>query len=290
LRYLIEHSTAVTFPESAWAHQCELRLAPPENSAQRVHSLEITVDPEADLHRYVDAFGNDVRFFSLLRPHDHLTVHVRAEVETLLSNPFDFGLLPPGRERQWIADALRAQPRLWAYVLHRAPTTPRRAQLAEMAAGLDLPEYHADAPLQDSLIEVMEWIGTRFEYDPDVTHVHASLDDVLGQQAGVCQDFAHLMITVVRSWGFPARYAMGYVDPGFFEGGMPLATHAWTEVLLPGAGWRGFDPTHGVLANDAFVVVAVGRDSQDAAPVRGSFKGDHGGEHPEVHLSVVPQH
>ena len=289
MRYLIDHSIAITFPGSAWEHQCELRLAPPENSAQRIHSLEITVDPEAELHRYLDAFGNDVRFFSLLRPHDHLTVHLRADVETLLSNPFGFELLTPERERQWLADALRAQPRLWAYVLHRSGASPRPAQLAELAAGLDLPAYHPAAPLQDSLIAVMEWIASRFEYDPDVTHVHSSLDDVLRQQAGVCQDFAHLMITVVRSWGFPARYTMGYLDPGYFEEGVPLATHAWAEVLVPGAGWRGFDPTHGVLANDSFVVVAVGRDYQDAAPVRGSFKGDHQGEHPEVHLRVVPQ-
>jgi transglutaminase-like putative cysteine protease len=289
LRYLIEHSTSVTFPESAWEHQCELRLAPPDNGAQRLHSLEITVDPEAELHGYVDAFGNDVRFFSLLRPHDHLTVHLRADVETLLANPFGFELLAPDRERQWIADALRAQPRLWSYVLHRSPATPRRAQLLEMAAGLDLPKYQPEAALQDSLIGIMEWIGGRFEYDPDVTHVHASLDDVLRQQAGVCQDFAHLMITVVRSWGFPARYVMGYVDPGYFDEGVPIATHAWAEVLIPGAGWRGFDPTHGVLANDSFVTVAVGRDSEDAAPVRGSFKGDHNGEHPEVHLRVIPQ-
>jgi transglutaminase-like putative cysteine protease len=286
---LIEHSTAVTFPESAWEHQCELRLAPQDNSAQRLHSLELTVEPEAELHGYVDPFGNDVRFFSLLRPHDHLTVRVRADVETLLSNPFGFELLPPERERQWLADALRAQPRFWAYVLHRSEATPRRAQLVEMAASLDLPQYQSDAPLQDSLIGIMEWIGTRFDYDPDVTHVHASLDDVLRQQAGVCQDFAHLMITVVRSWGYPARYVMGYVDPGYFEEGVPLATHAWAEVLIPGAGWRGFDPTHGVLANDSFVTVAVGRDSEDAAPVRGSFKGKHNGEHPEVHLQIVPQ-
>jgi len=289
LRYLIDHSTSVAFEEPAWEHQCELRLAPPENSQQRVHSLEIKVEPEAELHRHIDAFGNDVHSFSLLRPHDHVTVHMQADVETLLSNPFAFELLTPERESQWLADALRAQPRLWAYVLHRSDATPSAGHLAKLTADLGLPAYRPKAVLQESLLELMEWIGSRFAYDPDVTHVHSSLDDVLREQAGVCQDFAHVMITVVRSWGFPARYAMGYVDPGYFDEGVPLATHAWAEVLLPGAGWRGFDPTHGVLANDSFVVAAVGRDYQDAAPVRGSFKGDHGGEHPEVHLTVVPQ-
>lgn len=289
MRYLIENSTSVTFTESVWEHQCELRLAPPDNNTQRIHSLEITVDPEAELYGYVDAFGNDVRFFSLLRPHDRLTVSLRAEVETLLANPFGFELLSPERERQWLAETLRAQPRLWAYVLHRSEATPRRAQLAEMATALDLPRYHADAALQDSLIEIMEWIGGHFEYEPDVTHVHASLDDVLRQQVGVPEDLAHLMITVVRSWGFPARYVTGYVDPGYFDEGVAQANHSWAEVLIPGAGWRGFDPTHGVLANDSFVAVAVGRDSADAAPMRGSFKGEAEDEETEIHLRVEPQ-
>ena len=289
MRYLIDHATTITFVEPAWEHQCELRLAPPETSAQRVHSLEITVEPDADLRRYVDAFGNDVRCVSLLPPHDHFVVRVQAEVETLLSNPFAFELLPPEHERQWLADTLRARPPLWAYVLHRSAATPSLAQLADQANGLELPVYRRDEVVQDSLLELMDWIRTRFEYDPDVTHVHSSLDDVLSQRAGVCQDFAHLMITVVRGWGYPARYVMGYLDPGYFDEGVPMATHAWAEVLIPGAGWRGFDPTHGVLANDSFVVVAVGRDSHDAAPVRGSFKGDDEGREPVVDLRVVPQ-
>jgi transglutaminase-like putative cysteine protease len=289
LRYLIDHSTAIRVSEPTWERQCELRLTPAENGQQRVHSLEITVDPEAQLHRYIDAFGNDVHYFSLLRPHDRLTIQMQAEVETLLSNPFDYELLSPEDESRWLADALRAQPRLWVYVLHRSPATPSPSRLADLAADLGLPVYHRGAALQESLLALMDWIGGRVEYDPDGTHVHSSLDEVFREQAGVAQDFAHLMITVVRSWGFPARYVVGYVDPGYFDEGVSLAPHAWAEVLIPGAGWRGFDPTHGVAANDSFVVAAVGRDYQDVAPIRASFKGGQEGDHPEVHLRVEEQ-
>ena len=98
---------------------------------------------------------------------------------------------------------------------------------------------------------------------------------------------ASLLLALVRSWGIPARYAMGYVDPGYFDDGRPLATHAWAEVLIPGAGWRGFDPSHGLLVNDSYILVAVGRDYQDAAPLRGSFKGDQAGDEPAVELSIM---
>jgi len=83
----------------------------------------------------------------------------------------------------------------------------------------------------------------------------------------------------------PARYVVGYLDPGYAAGAQ--ATHAWTDVLVPGAGWRGFDPVHGLIANDTYVVVAVGRDYRDAAPQRGTFKGASPGAAPEVHLQVV---
>jgi transglutaminase-like putative cysteine protease len=108
------------------------------------------------------------------------------------------------------------------------------------------------------------------------------------QRAGVCQDFAHLLVALVRSWGFAARYVMGYVEGSTMPEEAPReqATHAWAEVLIPGAGWRGFDATSGLVANDCYVPVAVGRDSRDAAPVRGTFKGDEASASPQVSVRV----
>ena len=97
-----------------------------------------------------------------------------------------------------------------------------------------------------------ETSGNAFAFDPDVVK----------QGKGVCQDFAHLLISLVRSWGLPARYVMGYAEDG-------VSSHAWAEVLIPGAGWRGFDATNRLVANDHYVRVAVGRDYLDAALQRG---------------------
>ena len=98
-------------------------------------------------------------------------------------------------------------------------------------------------------------------------------------------------MAAARDLGIPARYVVGYLDPGYAgeEGAEPTeaATHAWAEVLVPGAGWRGFDATHRLVVNDTYVAVAVGRDSRDAAPMRGSFKGEESGESPRVHVHVA---
>ena len=126
-------------------------------------------------------------------------------------------------------------------------------------------------------------------YRSGSTEVHGALTAAVRQGSGVCQDFAHLFITVARSWGIPARYVMGYLDPGISKAGETLATHAWAEALVPGAGWIGFDATHNLLANDHYVAVAVGRDSYDAAPQRGSFKGDYAGEQPSVTVTMQEQ-
>jgi transglutaminase-like putative cysteine protease len=286
MRYVIEHETRLTFAQPVREHQCELRLMPSDSSAQRVHAASITVEPAAELDSYVDYFGNQVHHFSIAGPHTQLVTRLHAEVETLLSNPFEFPLVPPHREPDWIAEALKAQPRLCDYVLSHGPATPdlTRGELPD----LDVPQHSPSRHILDSVLAATEWIGSALQYQPAATPVHAALAEVWKARAGVCQDFAHLLIAVVRSWGIPARYVMGYQDPECAEDEeQPAAPHAWAEVLVPGAGWRGFDATARLLANDCYVAVAVGRDSFDAAPQRGTFKGEESEEAPEVILRIA---
>jgi transglutaminase-like putative cysteine protease len=228
-----------------------------------------------------------VHHFSISSSHARLVTRLHAEVETLLSNPFNYPLVPPQRERDWIADTLKAQPRLWDYALSYSPMTPdlTRVVLPE----LDVPTHSPARHVVDSVIAASEWIANTLAYKPGVTRVHSTLEEVWKARAGVCQDFAHLLIAVVRSWGVPARYVMGYQDPECADDDAVIAPHAWAEVLIPGAGWRGFDPTARLVANDGYIVVAVGRDSLDAAPQRGSFKGEDSAEGPEVTLRIARQ-
>jgi transglutaminase-like putative cysteine protease len=303
---MIWHETRLAFPKPVREHQCELRLVPRSDESQRVVSADIKVVPEAHLGGYLDCFGNRVSTMSLVTPHDTLQVVLEAEVETRLVNPFDYLPVPPEQETDWIAAELRRDPRLWDFSVHRSESVPELAGLEKKPG---FPVHDARAGVVASMQAIMEWAADTFEYEAGATPVHAPLADFFEKGAGVCQDFAHLLVAVARSSGIPARYAMGYLDPGYAErdededsdgeseqetevavdGDPAGATHAWAEVLVPGAGWRGFDPTQRLVVNDTYVTVAVGRDSRDAAPLRGSFKGDGGGEAPRVRLRVARQ-
>lgn len=287
MRYIIDHETSLTFPSPVREHQCELRLTPRQDATQRLHSLRIETDPPAELSTYVDSFGNQVHSFGLITLHDHLVTRLHADIETLLDNPFDYPSLTPSQERAWFADIQRTQPRLWSFILHRSPVTPDLTQLQHELA---LPRYAPEMSLLQAVQNAMEWIAATLTYQTGVTDVHSPLETVLAARAGVCQDFAHLLIALVRSWGFPARYVMGYLDPGYIQSpDIPPATHAWAEILIPGAGWRGFDATLQLVCDHTYVAVTVGRDYLDAAPQRGSFKGEEAGQAPQVHLQIMRQ-
>jgi len=286
VRLLIEHETRLAFPVPVREHQCELRLAPRDDDTQRRLSCRIEVEPPAELRSHSDCFGNEVHRFSLLAPHDRLVARVTSEVETSLENPFSYTPLTPGAERAWLERRLRDEPRLLDFVLHRSDAVP---ELAAELAGIAVPAYRSDQPLLDNVQTVMRWAAECFRWDLSTTTVHAALADFAEHRAGVCQDFAHLLVAWVRSAGFAARYVMGYVEGNTVpeEAQGEEATHAWAEVLIPGAGWRGFDATAGLVVNDSYVPVAVGRDSHDAAPLRGTFKGDDGGLPPHVAVRVA---
>jgi transglutaminase-like putative cysteine protease len=286
--YLIEHETILEYSIPVREHHVELRLAPREDEYHHVISRRVETDPESVLKSYTDYYGNRVEYFSITQPHTRLVTRVTSEVETLRSNPFDYAPVALSEQQEWLRKLLREQPHLNDYLLHRSGVTPSAHKLSEALDG-PLPRLEKDVPLLDALQELMKWVSLVLEYCPGTTSVHADLLETIRQKGGVCQDFAHLFITVARHWGLPARYVMGYQDPGVGSPAGEVATHAWAEVLVPGGGWIGFDATHNLLANDCYVPVAVGRDSYDAAPQRGSYKGDDSGSLPQVRLTMIQQ-
>lgn len=281
MRYVIDHETELRFPEPVSEHQLELRLAPREDAFQRVETCTVALEPEATLREHTDAFGNRVHRASLPQAHTRVLVRLHAEVVTLRDNPFAWSPLPPADERTALARAFRESPRLLEWVVHRSPSVPEPSRLASCLA---CPGPDPARTIVENLQAAMAWMSAHFAYAPGATETHAALVDFLEQRAGVCQDFAHLLVAIARSWGLPARYVSGYIEPEGEAG--QQATHAWAEVLVPNAGWLGFDATHGLVVNDRYVAVAVGRDSREAAPVRGAFKGGHPGDPPVVRLQV----
>ena len=287
MRYLIEHETILEYHSPVSEHHIELRLTPREDNFQKLISFELATEPVSSLRSHFDYYGNRVHAFEILPTHHRLVTRVRTEVENTLENPFDYQMLNPVAEREWIRETLRTTPTVYDYILSRSPATPGLEQLDE---SFDFPRHEAGRQILESVQSAMEWVSSTLTYQPGVTSVHSTLAEALESRAGVCQDFAHLLISIVRSWKVPARYVMGYLaSADTAEIQAAAATHAWVEVLIPGKGWTGFDATQRILTNNQFIPVAVGRDYLDAAPQRGSFKGEASGGQPEVMLSISQQ-
>lgn len=280
MRYRIERCGRALFSAPVREHHFELRVAPWDDAGQRLTALELTVVPPATAGVHCDCFGNQVHRASLMSAHTEVAVRMVAEVETLLVNPFDYQPVTPARELQWIAGSLREAPRLLDFLLCRS------AQVADLAPlardGMTPPGYQSGQAVLAQLKEAMVWVQETFEFDREGVAARPRLADLFEEGVGNSRDLAHLFVALARSWGFPARYVRGYLDPGYFEPDdededprqLPQISHAWAEVLIPGAGWRGFDPARGLLADQTYIRVAVGRDAEDVPTHRNTYKGE----------------
>ena len=280
MKYLIERESRTRFDVPVREHHVQLRVAPWEYEWQRLVSCSLSVEPDVEAASHRDGFGNRVHRFGVMRQHQELDTRLHAEVETLLVNPFDFEAIPPARERAWIEDSLHQAPRLWDFVLHRSAMTP---DLPGSLEGRTVPVFAPGVALLGQVQEAMAWIAAGWELDPACDAPSADFGEVLESRSAGSPDLAHLLVAVLRGWGVPARYAVGYLDPGYFEPDeddpedtepLPQTMRAWAEVLIPGAGWRGVDPSQNLLADDTYIRVAVGRDAADVLTERASYKGD----------------
>ncbi len=290
MRYRIEREGRIQYPGPVREHHVQLRLAPWDGEQQSRTRLELVSDPPAPVSMRHDGFGNLTQHLWVLSAHESLAFTLRAEVETALSNPFDFVPIPAGRERDWIAHALHEAPRLWDFVLHQGALTP---SLPETLSADPIPVWRAGHTLLTEIQEAILWVQAVAEPDLDAAESVSALPALFDAGRGSPADLSHLMIAVLRRWGVPARFVSGYVDPAYFapDDEAPVQTpprpqrlHHWVEALLPGAGWRGLDPSLGLLSDHTYIRVAVGRDATDVRPLRQTAKG--GGAEPEILDSV----
>ncbi len=274
----IRHVTQYHYERPVRESLMELWMQPQKGARQRLVSFELDLDPAAQLFSYPDSFGNAVYHFDVPHPHDRLTIIARSAVETEhaveLPDRLDIG--------EW--DRLRSEfVRGECFDFLRphgfVQTTER---LLAFIAQHDLEVLRRQDPLT-ALRRLNETLYQSFGYQPGVTDADSPIDLALEAGSGVCQDFAHIMLAICRSWGLPARYVSGYLftDRDAGDRSDPDATHAWVEVFLPSLRWVGFDPTNNCLTGERHVAVAVGRDYADVTPSRGVYKGDA-----ESHLAV----
>lgn len=245
----------------------EARMQPRSEGAQRCIHFGLSTTPPSRVKMYQDPEGNIVHHFNVPGRHSRLTVTAESLVEC---GPLPE--LPPtlGAGAWDRLDTLAASGEFWEF-LNPSPfarPTPLLQQLTR-----DIKLERGDDPLT-TLRQLTATMCARFEYSPRSTRVDSPIDDALETRCGVCQDFAHISIALVRQLGVPCRYISGYLSG---EAGdvrsSDDATHAWIEALLPDLGWVGFDPTNNLIADDRHIRVAIGRDYADVPPTRGVFKG-----------------
>lgn len=258
-----------------------LRVRPAANSRQRVDEFSVRLNPDARLQRHDDYFGTEVVEFEVSRPHRELMIDVRTRVAT---QP------PPAPPRSsWAALDSPEYREAAGEFLFQTDDAPGHPVLEELIA--------ATTGLADPLALVMgvaEVIPDRFEYRRGATYVDSPLSAVLDGGAGVCQDFVHLGVCLLRHHGVAARYVSGYLfttgdletpppGPGAEELSVEVDTHAWIEALLPESGdegrgsdsaWVGIDPTNRVLTGVNHVKIGHGRHYADVPPIKGVYRGD----------------
>lgn len=277
--YSIRHITRFRYNVPIHESMMELRMQPRDEGRQRRHSFELSINPRAQVTHYRDHLGNTVHHFDIPGQHTQLIITAQAMIALTPPPPLPDILSADA----WDAlDQMIQQGDYWEMLSPSHFARPTDL-LTDLAAELNL---HREADPLTTLRHLNTAMRDAFDYQPSGTRVDSPIDEALQKRQGVCQDFAHIMIALVRQMGIPCRYVSGYLfhrreDHDRSEAD---ATHAWVEALLPELGWIGFDPTNDLIAGDRHIRVAVGRDYADVPPTRGVFKGDARSE-----LSVAVQ-
>jgi transglutaminase-like putative cysteine protease len=287
--YRVEHETHYDYAAPVAQSWQLARLTPRHLPWQRLVAHSLQIDPPADeRHETPDAFGNTNVHFALHHAHRRLTVRMNCNVE-VDARPAVRGAL--GRAWEDVRDAVLADTAHEHLEAARMCEPTRLLPLSTAARAYAEQHLRPGRDWLHGVLALMQAIHADFEFKPGATTVSTSVDEVLAQRSGVCQDFAHLMLAGLRGVGLPARYVSGYLltdpPPGEPRLAGVDATHAWVAAYAPDLGWVEFDPTNNQLADRRYITLAWGCDFGDVVPLRGVILG--GGEQQmQVSVSVTP--
>ncbi len=284
-RYEVLHRTIYRYTTEVERSAHLLRLFPMHDRLQTVHSCKVESSVPGHQRDFEDVFGNRVRRLMLETPFTELSIESRSDVELSDVEPLDFR---PARMRSTLPLSLMPWQREILQPFLLPPELPE-SELSELTEYAMSFAQRNDYELLDTLLDLNATIFTDFRYLKGSTVPSTSPFDVYANRRGVCQDFANLLICLARLIGVPARYVCGYLytGPKAANARMADASHAWVQVYLPEVGWKGFDPTNGVITQTNHVRVAVGRNYIDATPTSGTLYVGGGGETLAVEVSLA---
>ena len=289
MRYAVRHISSYDYSLPVTLSQHLTHLKPRETPFQKITKASLTVSPDTPLlSETTDCFGNFIHFFTIQEPHSSLKIVSSFHAETTAPR-----YPAPETTPAWEDVA----------AMTAAPTTDDLLSAAQMSApscfirptkavrAYAAPLMTPKRPILAAAEELMRRIYGDFTYDPTATGVTTPPDEVLALKRGVCQDFAHLAVACLRSFGLPARYVSGYIRTHKNDGDAMVggdASHAWFSVFVPGFGWVDLDPTNNMYMGEEHITVGWGRDFDDMSPVKGIMTG--GGTHRfAVDVAVLPE-
>lgn len=264
--YSISHTTRYKYAGKVANSANQIILFPKSEGNQSILEQHLTLSPTADVDYFYDYFDNKVGMFTIIEPHEELTILSELRVKT---TGIPIPQITWSPQKQWAH--LREIAERHPYIDFVQPE--KFESQAEVTALLE--EFVSpEKGIMEAVRDVSSYIHRHFHYQQGVTTVETQIDEVWKAKTGVCQDFTHMMIAMLRSVGIPSRYVSGYICPC---NGQEMrgegATHAWTEVYIPSYGWMGNDPTNNCWVDDRHVKIAFGRDFKDCTPVKGTYEG-----------------
>lgn len=273
-RFKIHHVTKYSYHVPVIDSANQVILFPVQDEYQEVVKQKLKISGDPHVEKFVDYYGNEVGMFMHAEPHSELVIDSRIEVVTYARTlPID----DVAKEQQWehLISLKNEVPFIDFYNVGRFDA---HDEVRTVVEGY----HHGYTPLAIAKA-LNEYVYQNFRYITGITNVETTLDEVWNLKAGVCQDFAHILLVMLRMLDIPSRYVSGYICPN--KNGMrgEGATHAWVEAYIPYYGWLGLDPTNNAVANELYVRLAVGRNFCDCSPVKGSYKGT--ARH-ELHVGV----
>ncbi|OYV06578.1 MAG: transglutaminase [Verrucomicrobiales bacterium VVV1] len=277
MKLSVVHRTIFTYGGPVTDSLNTLHLEPRTFPFQQTLGALVKVLPATRVRRFTDLFQNITHHFELVQPHTRLEVESHIRIRNL---PLEVSAESKAATFADYRDS-SVRERTWPF-LQESHLVSKHVDIWRQAVDLT----RERSTIFDQSLSIMHWIHQTFTYEAGTTNSSTHLEEAFALRRGVCQDYSHVMIGLCRAVGIPARYASGYLyngPRGTLVGAQ--ASHAWCEVYLPGSGWIGFDPTNGTLADARYAKIAVGRDYDDVAPIKGNYRGSSNC-HLQVHVEV----
>jgi transglutaminase-like putative cysteine protease len=260
----IHHITRYEYEKPVKESVNEIRLFGLNCPEQEVLQQEIHITHQPDIQIYKDYYGNKVGLFSIPTAHISLQIESKILVRTIVNN-----LNPLDAAADFDALNMDVADHISLLECRQYEAISKQSAIQEIADEVSRNEIKIAKIIENA----SNYVFTNFVYTKGITNIFTTVDEILAHKSGVCQDFAHVLLQILRTLDIPARYVSGYICAN--SNGMrgQGATHAWVEAWIPGLGWTGIDPTNKLWVNHHHVKLSVGRSFTDCTPAKGIYKG-----------------